>query len=157
MPLPSKNKRFLKERAPNIQIVGDELIQPFGKIQDFNPYVSKIKVSNADAILTGNWGPDAYRLVNSLADSGVKTKIYGVYIALPTGMPTMGKNALYNPIIQVKETHINDPSIPEWLSEINNSHLEVTNMTVDTDRFRFMMEMFAAAITRLGISKVQMW
>ena len=44
-------KKFLKERAPNIEIVGDELIQPFGKVQDFNPYVTKIKVSEADAIL----------------------------------------------------------------------------------------------------------
>ena len=38
-------KRFLKERAPDIEVVGDELIQPFGKVQDFNPYVTKIKVS----------------------------------------------------------------------------------------------------------------
>ncbi len=139
-------KRFLRERAPDIEIVGDELIQPFGKVQDFNPYVTKIKVSQADAILTGNWGPDGYRLVNSLADSGIKSKIYGIYIALPTGMPTMGKKALFNPIIQIKETHPNDGSIPEWLEEINQLHLQSTKMSVDTDRFRFMMEMFAAAI-----------
>ena len=138
-------KKFLKERAPNIEIVGDELIQPFGKVQDFNPYVTKIKVSEADAILTGNWGPDAYRLVNSLADSGIKSKIYGIYVALPTGMPVMGEKAVYNPIIQVKETHENDSDIPDWLKNINDLHLEQTTMSMDTDRFRFMMEMFAEA------------
>ena len=138
-------KKFLKERAPSIEIVGDELIQPFGKVQDFNPYVTKIKVSKADAILTGNWGPDAYRLVNSLADSGIKSKIYGVYVALPTGMPVMGEKAVYNPIIQVKETHENDSDTPDWLKKINDLHLEQTTMSMDTDRFRFMMEMFAEA------------
>ncbi len=138
-------KKFLKERAPSIEIVGDELIQPFGKVQDFNPYVTKIKVSEADAILTGNWGPDAYRLVNSLADSGIKSKIYGIYVALPTGMPVMGEKAVYNPIIQVKETHENDSDIPDWLKKINDLHLEQTTMSMDTDRFRFMMEMFAEA------------
>ena len=138
-------KRFLKERVPDIEIVGDELIQPFGKVQDFNPYVTKIKVSEADAILTGNWGPDAYRLVNSLADSGIKSKIYGIYVALPTGMPVMGEKAIFNSIIQVKETHENDSDTPEWLKEINNLHLAETTMSMDTDRFRFMMEMFAEA------------
>ena len=138
-------KKFLKERAPSIEIVGDELIQPFGKVQDFNPYVTKIKVSEADAILTGNWGPDAYRLVNSLADSGIKSKIYGIYVALPTGMPVMGEKAVYNPIIQVKETHENDSDTPDWLKKINDLHLEQTTMSMDTDRFRFMMEMFAEA------------
>ena len=138
-------KKFLKERAPNIEVVGDELIQPFGKVQDFNPYVTKIKVSEADAILTGNWGPDAYRLVNSLADSGIKSKIYGIYVALPTGMPVMGEKAVYNPIIQVKETHENDNDTPDWLKKINDLHLEQTTMSMDTDRFRFMMEMFAEA------------
>ena len=138
-------KRFLKERAPDIELVGDELIQPFGKVQDFNPYVTKIKVSEADAILTGNWGPDAYRLVNSLADSGIKSKIYGIYVALPTGMPVMGEKAIFNSIIQVKETHENDSDTPEWLKEINNLHLAETTMSMDTDRFRFMMEMFAEA------------
>ena len=39
-----KLQKNFKERAPNIEVVGDELIQPFGKVQDFNPYVTKIKV-----------------------------------------------------------------------------------------------------------------
>ena len=64
--------RMLSKNAPNIQIVGDELIPPFGKVQDFNPYVTKIKLSGADTVLTGNWGPDAYRFVNALKDAGVK-------------------------------------------------------------------------------------
>ena len=95
--------------------------------------------------MTGIWGPDAISLVNSLADSCIKSKIYGIYVALPTGMPVMGEKAVYNPIIQVKETHENDSDTPDWLKKINDLHLEQTTMSMDTDRFRFMMEMFAEA------------
>ena len=42
--------RMIKNKAPNIEIVGDELIQPFGKVQDFNQY-HKIKLW-ADTVLT---------------------------------------------------------------------------------------------------------
>ena len=55
-----------------------------------------------------------------------------------------GRKAVYNPIIQVKETHENDSDTPDWL-KINDLHLEQTTMSMDTDRFRFMMEMFAEA------------
>ena len=78
--LGNSKQAFLKKNAPNIKIVGDELIQPFGKVQDFNPYITKIKLSGADTVLTGNWGPDAYRFVNALKDAGLKVKLYGIYI-----------------------------------------------------------------------------
>ena len=39
-----------------MQVVGDELI-PLGKIKDFSPYITKIKASGAQALITGNWGP----------------------------------------------------------------------------------------------------
>ena len=38
-----------------MKVVGDELI-PLGKVKDFSPYITKIKASGAQALLTGNWG-----------------------------------------------------------------------------------------------------
>ncbi len=138
--------RFISDRASHIEIVGNELIAPFGKVQDFTPYVSKIKLSGANAILTGNWGPDAYRLVNALADSGVKVKLYGPYIAQANGMQSMGKNALFNPIIQIKEFQPTDSDQKNWIVKVNDSHLKTTTFTPDFDRMRFMTEMLAKAI-----------
>ena len=48
---------MLKEKRPDIQIVGDELIR-CSKVKDFAPYVAKIKASGADSVITGNWGND---------------------------------------------------------------------------------------------------
>src|SRR6201986_469287 len=47
-------KKWLAKLRPDIQIVGDELM-PFGKVQDFSPYVAKIKASGAQSVITGNY------------------------------------------------------------------------------------------------------
>ena len=140
--------RILKEKAPHIEVVGDELIQPFGKVQDFNPYISKIKLSGADTVLTGNWGPDVYRFVNALADAGVKVKLFGIYISQPSGISAMGKNLLHNDVVVVKEFNPTNPDAPSWYKDMELQHLTSTGFTPDADRFRFMFEMFKAAISK---------
>ena len=138
--------RMIKNKAPNIEIVGDELIQPFGKVQDFNPYITKIKLSGADTVLTGNWGPDAYRFVNALKDAGVKVKLFGIYISQPAGMAAMEKNLLFNDVIVVKEFNPTNPNAPEWYKNYEKGQVEKMGLTPDADRFRFMFEMFKNAI-----------
>ena len=113
--------RLLKEKAPNIEVVGDELIQPFGKVQDFNPYISKIKLSGADTVLTGNWGPDVYRFVNALADAGVKVKLFGIYISQPSGISAMGKNLLHNDVVVVKEFNPTNPDAPNGIKMLKQN------------------------------------
>ena len=131
--------RLLEKNAPNIEIVGDELIQPFGKVQDFNPYITKIKLSGADTVLTGNWGPDAYRF---------KVKMFGIYISAPSGMAAMGKNLLYNDVIVVKEFNPTNSNAPDWYKNYESEIIKSTEMTPDADRLRFMLEMFKSAIEK---------
>ncbi len=57
--------RFLGEKRPDIEIVGDEL-HPIGKVKDFTPYSRKIVASGAQAVITGNWGADMLGLGKSI-------------------------------------------------------------------------------------------
>ncbi len=66
-------RRYLE--AGGIAIVGDDL-HPVGKGRDFSPYVTKIRQSGADAVLTGNWGDDMTLLAKAVTDAGLKTDIY---------------------------------------------------------------------------------
>jgi len=144
-------QRLLAERAPHIEIVGDELIVPFGKILDFNPYIAKITSSGADAILTGNWGPDAARLITAGANAGLGVKYYSIYAGIPNAMNQMGvKVSTFTPIIQVTESHENDPDHPEWLKEIEAEYFEFSRKSPYADRQRMMMEMFALALEQAG-------
>src|SRR4026209_2265136 len=57
-------KAFLAKLRPDVQGVGDELI-PLGKAKEHSPYTTKIKASGAQAVLTGNWGPDLTLLLKA--------------------------------------------------------------------------------------------
>ncbi len=79
-------KTFLTKNRPDIKVVGDELI-PLGKIKDFSPYITKIKASGAQALLTGNWGPDMNLLIKAGIEAGANLSYYTFYAHL-TGGPT---------------------------------------------------------------------
>lgn len=70
----------LTEKRPDVEIVGNEL-HPIGKVKDFTPYSRKIVASNADAVITGNWGADMLGLGKSLIENGYGGPIYTYYAA----------------------------------------------------------------------------
>lgn len=82
---------MLKEKRPDIQIVGDEL-HPLAKVTDFSPYIAKIKASGADTVVTGNWGQDIALLLKAAADAGLQVDWYSYYAGGPGG-PTAIKQA----------------------------------------------------------------
>jgi branched-chain amino acid transport system substrate-binding protein len=143
--------KYLKERAPNVQLVGDEMIVPFGKVLDFTPYIAKIKASGADTVLTGNWGPDATRLIGAGADAGLKVKYYSIYAGIPNAMKTMGtKISTFTPILQITESHENDPGEPDWLIEIENDFMTKYKKSTYGDHGRMMVEMLVKAFNKAG-------
>jgi branched-chain amino acid transport system substrate-binding protein len=86
-------RKMLAEKRPDIQIVGDEL-HPLQKVQDFSPYVAKIKASGADTVITGNWSNDMFLLLKAGKDAGLKVTWYTFY-ADALGAPTaIGKDGI---------------------------------------------------------------
>ncbi|HEY1720369.1 MAG TPA: branched-chain amino acid ABC transporter substrate-binding protein [Magnetospirillaceae bacterium] len=79
-------KAFLAKLRPDIQVVGEELI-PFGKVKDFSPYITKVKASGAQALVTGNFGPDLNLLIKAGLDAGIDLKYY-TFSAQFAGGPT---------------------------------------------------------------------
>jgi len=82
-------KTFLGKLRPDVKVVGDELI-PLGKVKDFSPYVTKVKASGAQALITGNWGPDMTLLIKSGMDSGLDIRYYTMYAHLGGGATAIG-------------------------------------------------------------------
>lgn len=78
-------KDYIKRKRPDIQIVGDDL-HPIATVKDFSPYVAKIKASEADAIITGNWGADLALLIRAAKDANLKSTFY-TYTAYTSGVP----------------------------------------------------------------------
>ena len=71
-------KEMLAKKRTDIEIVGNEL-HPLAKIKDFAPYVTKIKASGADTVLTGNWGNDLALLIRAGGEAGLQVTYYTLY------------------------------------------------------------------------------
>ena len=80
---------LLKEKRPDIEIVGNEL-HPIGQVKDFTPYVTKIVSSGAAAVITGNWGADMVSLARSIIDNGLDIPIFTFYAAYDGITATLG-------------------------------------------------------------------
>ena len=100
-------KRFLAQYRPDIKIVADEFI-PLMQIKDFAPYISKIKASGAQSLLTGNYGPDLNLLIKAGVDAGLDIR-YDTYLAHVIGAATaIGSNG-EGRLTSVMEDHENVP------------------------------------------------
>lgn len=99
---------LLKEKRADVQIVGDEL-HPLLKVNDFSAYISKIKASGADSVLTGNWGSDLSLLIKAAADSGLKVDWYTIYGGLAGGPTAIRQTGLDGHVFQVVNWHANVP------------------------------------------------
>jgi branched-chain amino acid transport system substrate-binding protein len=85
-------EKFIKEVAPDIEIVGKEFHPVFTK--DFAPYISKIKASGADYIFTCDWGTDLIQLVTQGRAFGMTAPVAGIFLADANGLPMMGDAAI---------------------------------------------------------------
>ena len=102
-------QKMLAEKRPDIKVVGDEL-HPLQKVQDFSPYVAKIKASGADTVITGNWSNDMLLLIKAGKDAGLKVNWFTYYGGALGAPSAIGKDGV-GVVIQVSEYHNN--ALPE--------------------------------------------
>src|SRR6185312_6379768 len=98
-------KRFLAQYRPDIKIVGDEMI-PLMQIKDFSPYITKIKASGAQSLLTGNYGPDLALMIKAGVDAGLDIR-YDTFLGHVIGAPTAVGPAGDGRMTSVMEIHDN--------------------------------------------------
>lgn len=147
---------MLKEKRPDIQIVGNEL-HPIGKVQDFSPYVQKIIASGADAVITGNWGADMVNLAKAANDGGLKVPFY-TYYAASDGVTAAIGAAGVDRIRLVHDAHPGNPNAPKALADYIKEYKKLyPKNDINQVRIQTGMNMLAAAIKRastLNVDKV---
>jgi branched-chain amino acid transport system substrate-binding protein len=141
---------FLEKLRPDVQIVGDEMV-PLGKVKDFSSYVAKIKVSGAQALLTGNWGPDLSLLVKAGMDAGLGIDYYAYYAHLAGGPTAIGPagNGKVHSVMNFSENmglQFNKPEVDAWVQAFRAKH---DFDFVFGDR-RLGIELIAKAINKAG-------
>jgi branched-chain amino acid transport system substrate-binding protein len=140
--------RFLGEKRPDIEIVGNEL-HPIGKVKDFTPYARKIMASGADAIITGNWGADMLGLGKSVLENGYEGPIY-TYYAAADGITAAFGEAGKGSLRLVAEGAINPPVSDRAAAYYSAFKAKYPDGNISQARITNVIEMLARAINDAG-------
>ena len=142
-------RRQLGVQRPDVRIVGDEL-HPIARVKDFLPYVTKIKASGAQAVITGNWGNDLTLLVKAARDVGFEGKFYTFY-GNALGAPAAFGDAGIGKVIAVADWF---PNVPTAESKAFYESFRARFPRPADDyvhmRMQLMIEALAQAIERAG-------
>lgn len=77
----------------NYEVV-EEVLHDVNKIQDFAPYVAKIKAANPDTVITGNWSNDLLLLMKATGDAGLKVRFATTFLDQPGNIANAGETAI---------------------------------------------------------------
>jgi branched-chain amino acid transport system substrate-binding protein len=145
------SKKWLAKLRPDIEIVGDELM-PFGKVQDFAPYVAKIKASGAQSVVTGNYNRDLNLLIKTAVDNGLDVR-FDTFLSHLIGGPTAIGGAGENRLTSIMEFNGNVPvdlKVPaaekfatDWRASGHDTDFSALN-------FVTMIDMLTDAINKAG-------
>ncbi|MFO1350653.1 MAG: branched-chain amino acid ABC transporter substrate-binding protein [Gammaproteobacteria bacterium] len=140
--------RMLAAKRPDLKIVGNEL-HPIGKVKDFSPYAAKIKSSEAQALITGNWGTDMLGLARAVGDAGLNLPVYTFY-ALGDGISAAIGAAGKGRIRLVSVGLWNPQPTPEYLAYFKG--LKAAYADADITQFQIitMVDMLARALEKAG-------
>lgn len=144
-----EGRRQLAALRPDMQIVGDEL-HPLGRVKDFIPYATKIKLSGAQAVLTGNFGNDLTLLVKAARDVGFDGKFYTFY-GNALGVPGVLGEAGVGKVVAVAEWFANVPGEPglQFYQSFRQRFPRPQDDYVHM-RMQLMMEALAQSIEKAG-------
>lgn len=90
--------RFAKEAGATIV---ESVLHDVNKIQDFSPYVAKIKASGAETVLSGNWANDVILLLKAVGDSGLKVRFGNTSLDTPGTLGNAGQYALGSYLVKM--------------------------------------------------------
>ncbi len=143
-------KTFMKQLRPDVQIVGDELI-PLGKIKDFSPYITKIKASGAQALISGNWGPDINLLLKAGFESGTDLRYYTLYTHLAGGPTAIGPAGDGKVLAVMPFTENLAPQIKNETAErFTKTFRDANKFEFTSAAFRTILEYLQTAINKAG-------
>ena len=74
--------------------VVDEVLHDVNKIQDFAPFVARIKSAEPDTVITGNWSNDLLLLMKAAGDAGLEVRFATAFLDQPGNIANAGKTAL---------------------------------------------------------------
>jgi branched-chain amino acid transport system substrate-binding protein len=139
-------RKMLKKKRPDIEIVGNAF-QPTLKVKDFSPYITKIKASGADAVITGNFGSDMILLIKAAASYGLDIPFVTYFGNTPGAVSALGNSGvgrLY--VVTGTNGDFKDPQ----MAQLEEKMYKETNWDFSMPRITYMFGMLKKAAAKAG-------
>jgi branched-chain amino acid transport system substrate-binding protein len=131
--------------------VVDRVLHDTNKVQDFGPYVARIKASSADTVITGNWASDLVLLVKEVATSGIKVKFGTMFLDLPGSLENAREAALGYYTVESSNKEVGGDAMlglyAEYRQRVGHDPSSSETRTI------FALQTLEAALASLDLSK----
>lgn len=133
---------------PDAKFVGQDF-HAIGRVKDFSPYISKIKATGADSLITGNWGQDLVLLLKAAGEAGYDLRYFNHSMG---SLPGTVRN-----VAQVKLGQLT--GVGEWIpgqqdspkaEALARAYKARTGQEFIAPRIEFTPKFLAAAINKAG-------
>jgi len=115
-------KKNLK-KIPDAQLVGEDY-HPIG-LKDFAPYVNKIMASDAEVVLTMNYGPDLSNLIKTGASLGWRAITAGGYLFDPVILQEVKEAAVGHLVVQHSMIELGNPVDKKFYHDFLENHKDL--------------------------------
>ena len=144
----SYGRQLVGLARPDVQFVG-ETLHPIGRVKDFAPYLANIRQSDADAVITGNWGPDMNLLLKAAGDAGYNLRYFNHSAGSFPGTVLAVSQSKLGQLTWVAEWHPGQADTPK-VDALAKAYKAKTGKDFLAPRIEFTPRMLALAITKAG-------
>jgi branched-chain amino acid transport system substrate-binding protein len=93
-------------------VVG-KVLHDVNKIQDFAPYVARIKDANPDTVITGNWSNDLLLLMKATGEAGLKVRFATTFLDQVGNIANAGETAVGHFVAHPGNIELDKTGFPE--------------------------------------------
>jgi branched-chain amino acid transport system substrate-binding protein len=146
-------RKFAALKRPGQAIVGEEY-HPFQRVQDFGPYITKVRASGAEVVITSDWGQDLRLLLQQGRALGWNVKAGSFFLNDPSTLQAIGADAVghvtASDYLVTVDSPANTEFIRKWRARYPNPPLESRVPDLTMGRYAECVRWVADVIKRAG-------
>jgi branched-chain amino acid transport system substrate-binding protein len=128
------------------EVVG-KVLHDFGRVPDFAPYAARIKETNPDSVLTGDWFTDLILLMKASRESGLRAVFGTTYLDYPGVIGSLGDLSVGNFVATTSNAEYADPQLVKTFKDRTGR-----NPTFGGDlHFMNMFDLLGGALSKLSV------
>jgi branched-chain amino acid transport system substrate-binding protein len=146
-------RKFAALKRPGQIIVGEEY-HPFQRVQDFGPYITKVRASGADVVITSDWGQDLRLLLQQGRALGWNVKVGSFFLNDPSTLQAIGADAVghvtASDYLVTVDSPANTEFVRKWRARYPNPPLESRVPDLTMGRYAECVRWLADVVKKAG-------